>query len=120
MILWKNTRLIFFEKDSTAIAEFKKGIELCDFSNNDFEFRKIKTIDGYSGPFIFSKDHAHLFNDFFRFKFRFVSYQSDNTNGHKVYSLLLKKAKFKNLNQKKLFLKGLFIRYGSINKNGIY
>ena len=110
----------FFERDTLAISVFKKLLEECNFSSDHFEFRKIKTIDGYSGPTIFSEKYSQIFNSFFEFKYRFTSYQKDEINGFKVYSLHLKKSKFKTLNQKILFLKGLFIRYGSIDKRGNY
>ncbi|MEL7270872.1 MAG: hypothetical protein AAGL34_14965 [Bacteroidota bacterium] len=109
----------FYANDTSLVSLYKRQLEIAGFEIDGFEFRKINTIDGLSGPAIYSTKYSSRFNSFFRAKYLFYRYEEDTDFKIKIYSLVLKRKKFKSLNQKLLFLKGLFTRYGNV-RDGVY
>ncbi len=109
----------FYFGEQNALESFKKYIkESSIFKLEEFKFQKSEHENPVTA--VFSKEHFLLFNNYYKYKkANFLFTDADDEN-YVFYWGRLKKSKFKSKNQKLMFLKGAFIRNGSISNKGKY
>ncbi|MDT8414157.1 MAG: hypothetical protein RQ735_02160 [Flavobacteriaceae bacterium] len=110
----------FYSSEQKALEAFVSAIKTSQMKISDFEISKDGEVDIPAYTTISSEKFINLFNQFYRFKKADYKYEDKKGKEFSFYWGIIKYSKFKNNTHKKLFLKGAFIRSGSITLDGNY
>ncbi|MCM5663620.1 hypothetical protein [Galbibacter mesophilus] len=109
----------FYSGQKKALDSFMVGIPKSGLDINRF---RVETPDNdeNSPSFIYSEKYIDKFHSFYKFKKMDVMYTDKEDKDFYIYSGHLKISKFKTREQKLQFLKGTYIRNGSLDEEGNY
>lgn len=113
----------FYSDEERILENFKEIIKSSNLDEDSFIYNtQDDNPNGKMTTFIFSEKYYKAFNSYYKFKqadFMYAEVDDDEIE-YKVLVGEIKKSKFKTKIEKIMFLKGAFIRHGSINDNNKY